>query len=177
MKRMNRSLVSALLLGSVLAFSVTGCGERPKVLPQGTPEQQAEDVRAQARHVVEALEAGRMKGLIEDGSIFLPLAWRKQQKENVELDALAAKLKGHEGLVIGEVQVAGRWALLDGVSLGGESLAPADAPVFMLYYAGQWRWLPSSIMKDSTIVGVMDRNFDVLWAQWQARRPATQQAR
>ncbi|MEF3193088.1 MAG: hypothetical protein K6346_02560 [Halothiobacillaceae bacterium] len=163
-------ILAALFLTSALGLGLGGCGERPQVLPQGTPEEQAADVRAKLRHVVDVLAAGQARTLMEDGTMFLPAGWRRQQKALTELDALSAQIKGRAGLVIGDVHTAGRWALIDAVSVGGERLGPREEPWFMLYYAGAWRWLPSSIMRDSAVVGVMDHHFDRLYADWKAVR-------
>lgn len=170
MKKISRRLVPVLLLCGVLASVMSGCGERPKVLPQGTAEQQAEDVRTVTRQVVQGLAAGQTHELIVREIIFLPSRWRKQQKEFQELESLGNTLKGRETIVLGEVSVAGRWALIDGVTAGGEHVGPADVPWFMFYYGGQWRWMPSSIMKDPAIEGMMDSNFDRLYAGWKARQ-------
>lgn len=157
-------------LGVLMMLGLTACGEPPKVLPQGTAEQQAEDVRSATRRVVTALGAGQTRQMIEQGAIFQPLRWRKQAKAHEELDALSAALKGREGIELGEVTIAGRWALIDGVSVGGERVGPADVPWFMLYYSGRWSWVPSSILKDPAVEGMMDRKFDRLYGEWQAKQ-------
>lgn len=176
MKEINHRLLPVLLLGSVLALSVTGCGEPPNVLPQGTVEQQVADVRGVAQQVVGGLAAGQARALIDQERIFLPLRWRKQQKEFQELEALGEQLKGRKAIELGEIRVDGRWALVDSIVADGERIGPADAPWFMLYFGGQWRWLPSSIMKDQAVSGMMDSHFDRLWAAWQATHPAGQGA-
>lgn len=155
----------------LMGAGVVGCEAPPDVLPKGTPEQQAEAVRATLRRVVEGLAAGQERSLIEQGLIFLPLRWRRQQKEYQELEALGKQLAGRQALVLGEVHVAGRWALIEHVLADGERVGPADAPWFLLYFSGQWRWLPTSIMKDQAVVGMMDSHFDRLWAGWQAAHP------
>lgn len=172
--KINHRLLPAILLGSVLALSVTGCGEPPKVMPQGTVEQQGEDVRAAMNHVLQALAAGQSQNLMSEGVIFLPSRWRRQQKEFIELQELQAALKERQQIVPGEVHVLGRWALLDGVTADGQVVGQPGQPWFMLYFSGQWRWLPSTIMRDPAIEGMMDRHFDQLWATWQATHPAGQ---
>ncbi|MGK0673926.1 MAG: hypothetical protein ABWU16_04615 [Halothiobacillaceae bacterium] len=156
-----------LILG-LIGAGLVGCEVPPDVLPKGTAEEQAEAVRAVLRRVVEGLAAGQERSLMEQGLIFLPLRWRKQQKEYQELEALGRQLAGRQNLVLGEVRVDGRWALVEYVLADGERIGPSDAPWFLLYFSGQWRWLPASIMKDQAVVGMMDSHFDRLWAGWQA---------
>lgn len=170
MKETSRRLLPALLVCGVLAFAISGCGERPKVLPQGTAEQQADDVLTVMHQVIQGLADGQAHELIVQKVIFLPSRWRRQQKEFQELDALGESLKGRETIVLGNVSVAGRWALIDGVMVGGKHLGSTDVPWFMFYYGGQWRWMPSSIMKDPAVEGMMDSNFDRLYAGWKAKQ-------
>ena len=62
-------------------------------------------------------------------------------------------------------------AFTGSVKIGGVLIGKADAPWFLFYFAGQWRWMPASILKDTAIEGMMDRNFDLLWGTWQAAHP------
>jgi hypothetical protein len=166
-----RNLMAVFLMGSILVMS--GCGEPPKVLPQGSSEQQAEDARNVLQQVVSQLAAGETRAIIEQKRVFLPLRWRKQQKEFEELEALSRQLQGRQSIVLGEAWVEGRWAMIDGVIGDGERIGIPGAPWVMLYFDGQWRWLPISILKDQVVVGMMDSHFDRLWARWQATHPAT----
>ncbi len=159
----------AFLLAFVLGLS--GCNDRPQVLPQGTPEQQAEDVRARSLMVLTMLAAGQGGELDERELVILPLRWRRNAQLQEEIAALGEHLKGREDFSLGEVRVRGRWALVDGVYAGGERVGPAEVPWFMVYFAGEWRWVPSSILKDPAVTGMMDRSFDRLYAEWQAARP------
>ncbi|MFZ5537031.1 MAG: hypothetical protein ACOZAP_06105 [Pseudomonadota bacterium] len=155
----------------LIGVGLAACGTPPDVLPKGSPEQQAEAVHATLQRVVEGLAAGQARALIDQGVVFLPLRWRRQQKEYQELEELGKQLAGRKALVLGDVHVDGRWALIEHVLADGERVGPADAPWFLLYFSGQWRWLPASIMKDQAITGMMDSHFDRLWAGWQAAHP------
>jgi len=156
----------------LLSLGLMACGEPPKVLPQGSPEEQANDVSQTMREVVSGLAAGQFKQLIDKEKIFLPSRWRKQAKEMEELDNLGKAIAVHSGEIeLGKVSIRGRWALLDSVKIGGVLVGKADAPWFLFYFAGQWRWMPASILKDPAIEGMMDRNFDLLWGTWQAAHP------
>lgn len=171
MVSMRRRVFVLGLFGAALA----GCGAPPDVLPKGTPEQQAEAVRATLQRVVEGLAAGQARALIDQELVFLPLRWRRQQKEYQELEELGRQLAGRKSFALGEVRVEGRWALVEHVLADGERVGPADVPWFLLYYKGQWRWLPASIMKDQAVSGMMDSRFDRLWADWQATHPRARQ--
>lgn len=151
-----------------LASLLAACGSPPDVLPKGSPEEQAEAVRATLQRVVEGLAAGQARALIDEELVFLPLRWRKQQKEYQELEELGKQLAGKKAFSFGPVHVDGRWALIEYVLAEGERVGPEGAPWFLLYYKGQWHWLPASIMKDQAITGMMDSHFDRLWAHWQA---------
>jgi len=156
----------------LLSLGLIACGEPPKVLPQGTAEEQAADVQQVMRQVIGGLGAGQSNQLIDKEVIFLPLRWRKQAKEMEELESLSKSIATQSGdIELGKVSVAGRWALLESVKIGGVLIGKADAPWFMFYFAGQWRWMPASILKDPAIEGMMDRQFDLLWGTWQAAHP------
>jgi len=156
----------------VLSLALSACGEKPQVLPQGSAEEQTQDVAHAMRLVVSGLAAGQSRQLIDKEMIFLPSRWRKQAKEMEELEALSKAIAAHPGEIeLGKVSIDGRWALLDSVKMGGELIGNKDAPWFMFYFAGQWRWMPASILKDPAIEGMMDRNFDRLWGTWQAEHP------
>lgn len=156
----------------LLSLGLMACSEPPKVLPQGSPEEQAKDVSQTMREVVSDLAAGQSRQLIDKEKIFLPSRWRKQAKEMEELDNLGKAIAAHPGEIeLGKVSIRGRWALLDSVKIGGVLIGKADAPWFLFYFAGQWRWMPASILKDPAIEGMMDRNFDLLWGTWQAAHP------
>ena len=156
----------------LLSLGLIACGEPPKVLPQGSAEEQAHDVSQTMREVVGGLAAGQSRQLIDKEKIFLPSRWRKQAKEMEELDNLGKAIAAHPGEIeLGKVSIRGRWALLDSVKIGGVLIGKADAPWFLFYFAGQWRWMPASILKDPAIEGMMDRNFDLLWGTWQAAHP------
>ena len=159
---------------AVLGLTLTACGEKPQVLPQGTTDEQTADVKRVMKEVVSGLAAGQARQLIEKEQIFLPLRWRKQAKEMEELDTLGKVIAAHPGEIeLGKVSIQGRWALLESVKTGGALIGKADAPWFLFYFAGQWRWMPASILKDPAIEGMMDRNFDLLWGTWQAAHPKT----
>jgi hypothetical protein len=164
-----RGLFAASLVA--LSIGLAGCGERPKVLPQGSEEQQVSDVRERTLQVLSTLAGGDGQALIERELVFLPSRWRRHAQQLQELEALGRMLKGRDDFELGEVRVRGRWALVDSVRAGGERVGPAEVPWFMVYFAGQWRWLPSSILKDPAVQGMMDRSFDQLWAEWQASHP------
>lgn len=153
-----------------LSIGLTGCGDRPKVLPQGSVEQQASDVRERTLFVLSSLAAGNGHDLIQQEDVFLPSRWRRHAQQQQEIAALEQALKGRGDFELGDVRVRGRWALVDGVSADGEHVGPTDVPWFMVYYAGQWRWVPSSILKDPAVKGTMDSSFDRLYAEWQAGR-------
>ena len=171
MNNMRRRFFGLGLLG-LLSLGLIACGEPPKVLPQGSAEQQASDVSKVLREVVSGLGAGQARQLIDKEMIFLPSRWRKQAKEMEELETLGKAIAAHSGEIeLGKVSIDGRWALIESVSIGGESIGKKDAPWFMFYFAGQWRWMPISILKDPAIEGMMDRNFDRLWGSWQAAHP------
>lgn len=156
----------------VLSLGLIACGEPPKVLPQGTPEEQAEDVHQIMRQVVSGLGVGQSQQLIDNEVIFLPSRWRRQIKQMEELESLSKSIAAQSGEIeLGKVSTLGRWALLDSVKIGGVLLGKADAPWFLFYYAGKWRWMPVSILKDPAIEGMMDSNFDRLWGSWQAAHP------
>ncbi len=169
-----RDVMAVVLMTCALVLA--GCGEQPKVLPQGSEEQQAAAVRERTLRVLSSLAGGDGHALIERELVFLPSRWRRHAQQLQELEALGRTLKGRDDFVLGEVRVRGRWALVDGVSVGGERVGPAEAPWFMVYFAGQWRWLPSSILKDPAVEGMMDRSFDQLWADWQASHPVPARA-
>ncbi|MGD9888076.1 MAG: hypothetical protein AB7S56_02265 [Halothiobacillaceae bacterium] len=155
-----------------LSLGLIACGERPKVLPQGTIEEQASAAGNSLREVIHGLAAGQVQLLIDNEKIFLPSRWRKQAKEMEELDALSKSIAPMRGeTVLGKVSVLGRWALIESVHIGDALVGKKDAPWFMFYFAGQWRWMPASILKDPAIEGMMDRNFDLLWGTWQAAHP------
>jgi len=156
----------------LLSLGLVACGEKPKVLPQGSVAEQTSDVAQAMRVVVSGLAAGKVQQLIDEEKIFLPSRWRKQAKEMEELEAMSKTLAAHTGEIeLGKVNIEGRWALLESVKIGGELVGKKDAPWFMFYFAGQWRWMPASILKDPAIEGMMDRNFDRLWGTWQAAHP------
>jgi hypothetical protein len=156
----------------LMSLGLIACGEPPKVLPQGTAEEQAADVQQVMRQVIGGLGAGQSHQLIDREVIFLPSRWRKQAKEMEELESLSKNIATQSGEIeLGKVMVAGRWALLESVKVGGVLIGKPDTPWFMFYFAGQWRWMPASILKDPAIEGMMDRNFDRLWAAWQAEHP------
>ena len=168
---MNSMLRRFLALG-LLGLALVACGEPPKVLPQGSAEEQANDVSQTMREVVSGLAAGQSRQLIDREKIFLPSRWRKQAKEMEELDALGKSMAAHSGEIeLGKVSIQGRWALLDSVKMGGTLIGKPDVPWFLFYFAGQWRWMPASILKDPAIEGMMDMNFDRLWGTWQAEHP------
>ncbi len=169
-----RDVMAVVLMTCALVLA--GCGEQPKVLPQGSEEQQAAAVRERTLLVLSILAGGDGHALIERELVFLPSRWRRHAQQLQELEALGRTLKGRDDFVLGEVRVRGRWALVDGVSAGGERVGPTEAPWFMVYFAGQWRWLPSSILKDPAVEGMMDRSFDQLWADWQASHPVPARA-
>jgi len=157
---------------SVLGLALSACGEKPQVLPQGTLQEQSEDVQRVMREVVSGLAAGQARQLIDKEMIFLPSRWRKQAKEMEELENLGKTIAAHSGEIeLGKVSIQGRWALLDSVKMAGTLIGKPDAPWFLFYFAGQWRWMPASILKDPAIEGMMDRNFDLLWGTWQAAHP------
>ena len=161
-----------VMTAAIASLGGVACGERPKVLPQGTPEDQAKAVSARMQEVIHGLRAGQVRQLIDAEAIFLPSRWRKQAKEMEELEALSKTLAAQTGEVeLGKISIDGRWALIESVRIGGEVMGKKDAPWFMFYFAGQWRWMPISILKDPAIEGMMDRNFDRLWARWQAAHP------
>lgn len=153
-----------------LSIGLTGCGDRPQVLPQGAVEQQVADVRERTLLVLSSLASGSGHDLVRQEVVFLPSRWRRHAQQLQEIAALEQALKGRDGFVLGDVQVRGRWALVDGVRVAGEPVGPAELPWFMVYYAGQWRWLPPSILKDPAVTGMMDSSFDRLFAEWQAGR-------
>lgn len=158
------------LLG--LGLGLVACGEPPKVLPQGTLEEQTAQVHTVMQQVIRGLAAGQSQQLIEQEVIFLPSAWRKQAKEMEELKSLRESIAAQPGEIeLGKVSVAGRWALLESVKVGGVLIGKQDVPWFLFYFAGQWRWMPASILKDPAIEGMMERNFDLLWGTWQAAHP------
>jgi hypothetical protein len=161
------------LLGlGLLSLGLIACGEPPKVLPQGTLEEQTAQVHTVMRQVIRGLAAGQSQQLIEQEVIFLPSAWRKQAKEMEELKSLRESIAAQPGEIeLGKVSVAGRWALLESVKVGGVLIGKQDVPWFLFYFAGQWRWMPASILKDPAIEGMMERNFDLLWGTWQAAHP------
>jgi len=168
---MRRRFFGLGLVG-LLSLGLIACGEPPKVLPQGSAEQQASDVSKVLREVVSGLGAGQSRQLIDKELIFLPSRWRKQAKEMEELETLGKTIAAHSGEIeLGKVSIDGRWALIESVRIGGEMIGKKDAPWFMFYFAGQWRWMPISILKDPAIEGMMDRNFDRLWGSWQAAHP------
>ena len=169
MNSMRRRLLSLGLLSLSLSLGLVACGERPKVLPQGTPEEQAHAAEQSLREVIAGLAAGQVHQLIDEEKIFLPSRWRKQAKEMEELDALSKSIAAHSGeTTLGTISVAGRWALVESVHISDTLVGKKDAPWFMFYFAGQWRWMPAIILKDPAIEGMMDRNFDRLWGTWQA---------
>jgi hypothetical protein len=161
------------LLGlGLLSLGLIACGEPPKVLPQGTLEEQTAQVHTVMQQVIRGLAAGQSQQLIEQEVIFLPSAWRKQAKEMEELKSLRESIAAQPGEIeLGKVSVAGRWALLESVKVGGVLIGKQDVPWFLFYFAGQWRWMPASILKDPAIEGMMERNFDLLWGTWQAAHP------
>ncbi len=168
---MNKARRYFLGLG-VLSLALSACGEKPQVLPQGTLEEQTADVKRVMHEVISGLAAGQARQLIDKEMIFLPSRWRKQAKEMEELDNLGKAMAAHSGEIeLGKVSIQGRWALLDSVKMGGTLIGKPDAPWFLFYFAGQWRWMPASILKDPAIEGMMDRNFDLLWGAWQAAHP------
>ncbi|HET19281.1 MAG TPA: hypothetical protein ENO16_01550 [Chromatiales bacterium] len=163
-----RGLFAASLVA--LSIGLTGCGDRPQVLPQGTVEQQLADVRERILLVLSSLASGNGRDLVQQEAVFLPSRWRRHAQQLQEIAALEEALKGRDGFVLGDLQVRGRWALVDGVRVDGEPVGPAELPWFMVYYAGEWRWLPSSILKDPAVTGMMDSSFDRLFAEWRAGR-------
>ena len=170
---MRRRFLAYGALG-LLSLGLMACGERPKVLPEGSKEEQANDVALAMRNVLGGLVAGQVQPLIDNEHIFLPSRWRKQAKEMEELDALSKSIAPMRGeIVFGKINVLGRWALIESVHIGDARVGKKDAPWFMFYFAGQWRWMPASILKDPAIEGMMDRNFDLLWGTWQAAQPKT----
>ena len=176
MNKMRRRLLGlgllSLSLSLGLGLGLAACGERPKVLPQGTPEEQARAAEKSLREVVAGLAAGQVQQLIDNEKIFLPLRWRKQAREMEELKALSTSMAAQHGeTTLGKVSVEGRWALVESVHIGDALVGKQDVPWFMFYFAGQWRWMPASILKDPAIEGMMDRNFDRLWGTWQANHP------
>ncbi|OYY73795.1 MAG: hypothetical protein B7Y40_08060 [Gammaproteobacteria bacterium 28-57-27] len=167
---MRRRVFVLGLLG--LGLGLAGCGEPPKVLPQGTLEEQTAQVHTVMQQVIRGLGAGQSRQLIDKEMIFLPSRWRKQAKETEELESLSKSIAAQPGEIeLGKVSVAGRWALLESVKVGGVLIGKQDVPWFLFYFAGQWRWMPASILKDPAIEGMMDRNFDRLWGTWQAAHP------
>jgi len=161
------------LISVSVAGLLAGCGEPPKVLPQGSSEQQAEDARNVLQQALRRLAAGETRAVVEQKLVFLPLRWRKQQKEFEEFEALSQQLQGCRSIVLGEAWIEGRWAMIDGVMCDGKRMGLPEAPWVILYFDGQWRWVPVSILKDQAVVGMMDGHFDRLWARWQATHPAT----
>ncbi|MEW6445229.1 MAG: hypothetical protein ACOZAQ_09025 [Pseudomonadota bacterium] len=158
------------LAGGMVVLVTTGCGEAPPVMPKGAPTEEAEAAREVLREVLAGVGEGRSKALIEDGLIFLPSRWRRQAQEFKELDALSEKLKGRgDRIELGEARVGGRWAVVDFVRVDGELLGPAQAPWFLLYFGGRWRWMPISIMKDPAVTGMMDGSFDRVYEGWKAK--------
>ncbi len=156
----------------LLGMALTACGEKPKVLPQGSLDEQKADIQGVLRAVIAGLGLGQAQQLIDAEKIFLPSRWRKQAKEIEELDALSKTIAAHPGeIALGNISVLGRWAIVDSVKAGNHLLGTPDAPWFMFYFAGQWRWMPASILKDPAIEGMMDINFDRLWGTWQAAHP------
>lgn len=166
---MQRRVWMQMGLGMVVG-ALAGCGEPPNLFPQGSAEEQSQAVRKVLDEVITGLRAGQSRALLDRELIFLPSRWRKQAKEFEELSKLSASLSSLQGEVrIGNVQLAGRWALVERVHVGETLIGKADLPWFMFYFAGQWHWMPSSILKDPAIEGMMDRHFDALWATWQAQ--------
>lgn len=153
----------------LIGVCLVACGTPPDVLPKGSLEEQTEAVHATLQRVLEGLASGQAHVLIDEERVFLPLRWRKQQKEYQELEALSQALAGKGSPTLGPVRISGRWALVDYVVVEGQRVGAANVPWFFLYYKGQWRWLPASIMKDQAVSGMMDSHFDRLWATWQAQ--------
>lgn len=149
---------------------LAACGERPRVLPQGTEQEEAQKVQDLMLAILPLLAAGEMERLKDEEKIMLPSRWRRQVKQLTELADLQKQLQAHPGAPrLGAVHVEGRWALLESVHMGDALIGKADLPWFFVYFSGQWRWLPSSIMKDPAIEGMMNSHFDHLWADWQAK--------
>ena len=163
----------SFLLGMVALSGLAACNERPRVLPQGTPQEEAQKVRDLMLAILPLLVAGDAERLKDEEKIMLPSRWRRQVKQLVELEDLHKQLQAATGEPrLGAVHVEGRWALLESVHMGNTLIGKADLPWFFIYFAGKWHWLPTSIMRDPAIEGMMNSHFDHLWTAWQAKHGA-----
>lgn len=158
------ALIRRLFLILIVA-GLTGCSAKDPDygVNAQTPVQVEQDVRA----LFTELKSGDIEAAKAAGLIMLPSRWRAQDKQNDELNALAAQLKTETLTQIGTIKIASRWALVDSIMLNGKPFQ-AEKPWFFFFYAGHWAWVTPSVFKDPAITGMMDVRFDRLYQQWKA---------